>query len=324
MGLRRVASACLVLMQLASPAMADDTAAITRGLDHLVAQQRDDGAIADRDNPLFETWETVLAARALIGSATPAHRDALAGAMRFIAGQHNAQQLLCHNRRCRAATCVETSAEYLHLLLDLGQSDGVRSRLPALRAHQQPDGRHRVANPDVREVLDFASVTAFVLSVATRAGAIEADDRRAWRWLRKRQQRDGSFGVAWEYYGSTGYAGWPAMQTVDAGAWRGASALRSRFLLHARATQQADGRWHATSADAAPAISDELATIFMLLALTQEDGDARARGVAWLRSRQRADGAWSGGWFPIPETRLRKREDVVATALAVLVLQERS
>ena len=301
---------------------ASAAAAVERARDWLVRQQRDDGAIADQANPLFETWETVIAARALALSTAPGHRAATTRAMAFLERNANAQGLVCHNRRCREATCIETSAEYLQLLIDVGKHRRARALWSALIASQQPDGRFVVGNPDVRERLDFASVTAFVLAVAVRLELQDASVKRARAWLLSQQGARGDFGSAWEYYGSAAYALWPVSRSLHA---RQSAAMRSaqqRWIGFASDSQMRDGSWQLAQGERH--ISVALDTAMMLLALRNVQGAATVIAGAReaLLAMQHADGHFDGGFFPIPSASYEKREDVFATAIAVLALQQ--
>lgn len=293
--------------------------ALADGRAWLRIQQRADGAIADRNNPLFETWETILAGHALHGSGDPRDRAALRAALRFLATQADPAGTVCHNRRCRGATCVETTAEYWRLRRVVDGTATPASVSVAVLALQEPDGRFRIGNPDVVARTDFPSVTAFAMTlVATDPSSMAAADR----WLRQSQQADGQFGAAWEYYGTPAYAAWAAAQ-----AWSGArsdvdeesrQALRDRLV----ATQEIDGSWPAP-AEAGATVSAELVTALSMLALQALDPDAEglARARSWLLEHQAGDGHWPGGRFPIPNARYRKSEDVAATAWALQALE---
>lgn len=310
----------LMVVAAATPASEAD---VERARAWLVTQQRADGAIADARNPLFETWETVVAARALATSGSPRDQMATRAALDYLSGQRNVNGLLCHNRRCRGATCVETSAEYLQLLIDAGQIQSARTAWPVLLGQQMPDGHFQVGNPDVREHRDFASVTAFVLAVGARLGQRGPEVQRASAWLDRARTPQGEFGRAWEYYGTPAYALWPATR-----AWAGdptrAQASTARLFDWARETQGGDALWSFQQAtDGAQHVSAELETALMLLALRQA-GAPDSLTVAARRAlldRQQADGRWEGGLFPIPSPRYEKREDVFATAIAILALQ---
>ena len=314
----------LLCLMSAGKATARVDTAIERARDWLVAQQRADGAIVDAANPLFETWESVIAARALVHSRDHAHVAALQRSLEFLSAQRNADGLLCHNRRCRQATCIETSAEYLQLLIDVGQRAQAAARWPALVAHQQADGRFLVGNPDVRERLDYASVTAFVVAVGERLHIDDDAMKHARIWLLEQQSASGDFGAAWEYYGTPAYALWPVLRGLsgNAGAQRKA---RLRMLAWAGNSQNDDGSWALAATGSARHVSTALDTALMLLALNQTAAprDVIAPAEAALLQLQSPDGHWHGGWFPIPSVRYQKREDVFATAIAILALGDR-
>jgi hypothetical protein len=315
----------VLMLACAGNAAAAIAEATRQARDWLVTRQRTDGAIVDASNPLFETWESLIAARALAGSRDKDHRAALQRSREFLLSQENADGLLCHNRRCREATCVETSAEYLQLLIDLGQRPQAAERWPALAAHRQPDGRFLVGNPDVRERPDYVSVTAFVLALGERLHIDDGQLEHSRAWMLAQQTAAGDFGSAWEYYGTPAYALWPVARALRA-RHEPVRAARRHILAWAGAIRQDDGGWTLASADSARRVSSALDTALMLLALKESgaDPDSVMRAQTALIRLQLPDGHWDGGWFPIPSADYEKREDVFATAIAILALQSRA
>ncbi|MBK8286205.1 MAG: terpene cyclase/mutase family protein [Ahniella sp.] len=315
------------MLAMAAESVCAETANQTaqdRGREYLRSVQRADGAIADPADPLFETWETVLATRALARSPSEADRDAVDRALTFLKAQENVDQLVCHNRRCQAVICVETSAEYWGLRQELDGSEPTHRAVTALWAYQQDDGRFLIGNPDVRERKDFVSVTGFALMLPDR-GVVSAQNRlAALDWLVTQLQADGSFGRAWEYYGTEAYAVWAVARGISQFDPAQTRTLRDRLTEWLRHTQNPDGSWPAPD-DPGVGVSAELVTALntqSLAALTPDD-TAADKARDWLRSRQHADGHWTGGRFPIPVDRYRKTEDLAATAWAIQALDHR-
>ena len=74
--------------------------------------QRPDGAICDTVNSLFDTWETVLAATALYEIQGDTNHLILQKALAYLRRHENQAGLICHNKKCQSAYCLETTALY--------------------------------------------------------------------------------------------------------------------------------------------------------------------------------------------------------------------
>jgi len=48
----------------------------------------------------------------------------------------------------------------------------------------------------------------------------------------------------------------------------------------------------------------------------------REKAVQFLLNTQNRDGGWNGGFFPVPKERYEKREDLFATAMALIALRK--
>ncbi len=327
----RVALLALALMAWRPDAAGSETpvdrgldAAIESGRTFLIASQREDGAICDPRNPLFESWETVAAATALIDSGA-ADDAPVRRALAYLSANENAAGLLCHNRRCKAGHCLETTAEYLQLLSR--QPEGItliQPRLAGVVALQQPTGEWRIGNPDVHELPDAPSATAFVLTMLEQGQSPPRDADAARDWLLERQNPAGDWGQHWEYYGCPAYQLWPVMRALAAFETPAAGEALERAAAYIREGQRPDGSWHFVDRARPRGVSPELQTALMLSALRYADPvrnrEAIDRGAVYLLSRQRPDGSWDGGVFPITKPGYRKSEALFASARAVSVL----
>ena len=283
--------------------------------------QTSDGAIADSSNALFNTWETILVTHALLDQFS-ASDSTIQRALGWLSRQTNPQGLICHNTRCSASYCVETSAAYLQLLLRLDSAKNIRSQLDLIAQLQEPNGSWKIVNPDVYEHTDFPSVTAFVLNLFRSANYPAGNTAAAQAFIRSNQLQDGSLGQSWEYYGCPGYALWQCLPVLRSDSTHREAWQKSLdFIL---SSQLPDGSWYTIDPTKVNNTSAQLQTAFMLHCLLPEtDTASRAafsRGMRFLLDSQQENGAWDGGLFPIPNARYKKREYLVATALIYRLL----
>ncbi len=308
---------------LVPPTAREVEAAIRAGRHYLETTQRDDGAIADPRNPLFEMWETVEAATALVESGSD--RDAaVQRALAFLRSNENADGLICHNRSCRASYCLETTSEYFRLLARVEGAAAIRPRLAVVASMQKPSGEWTIGNPAVREQPSFPSVTAFVVAMLD-SGEFEPPDRNAaFDWLLSRQSAAGDWGQSWEYYGCPAYELWPVLRGLSAANSPAARAALEKAEVFMRDSQLPDGSWHFVDPTRPKGTSPGLQTALMLSALRYGDPlrnrAAIERGISFLLARQRQDGGWNGGDFPINKPHYQKQEHVFVSARAVSVL----
>ncbi len=278
------------------------------------------GAISDSTNALFDTWETILVADALLDHF-PKSDSTIQRAVSWLVQQTNEQGLICHNTRCKSAYCLETSSAYLQLLLRLNDAEKIQPQLERIARMQESNGSWKIGNPDVYEHTDFPSVTAFVLNLF-RSANYPSDPADALDFIRSRQLEDGSFGQTWEYYGCSGYALWQCFPILRADSSENESWQKARdFIL---STQLSDGSWYEIDSSRVNTTSAQLQTAFMLHCLLHETDSASrkafVKGVRFLLDSQLANGSWDGGLFPIPNARYKKREYLVATALIYQLL----
>jgi squalene cyclase len=293
-----------------------------RAVHFLLSQQREDGSFADSSNALFNVWETILVADALQTVNQPEAQDALSRARAFLRASENPQGLICHNSKCQAATCVETSAYYIWLLADDSLSD-VKQKLALLANLQNPNGSWFVLNPDVHERTDYVSVTAFVVNLFARFNFSDFNKKGALDYIAGQQLPEGSWGQSWEYYNVPGYAFWQCMEAL-----KNEADYAENYALgldHILRTQHKDGSWYYRDPAIPNCTSPELQTALMLQTLEASASptaiEARNKGLLFLLDGQLPHGGFQGGNFPIQNPRYKKAEYLFATALALKAIQ---
>jgi squalene cyclase len=285
--------------------------------------QRADGAICDTANPLFDSWETILAATALFNINPDTNAHVFKRSLSFLRMNENPDKLICHNQKCRAGYCLETTSLYFSLLLKTGDRANVQERLKKIISFQNETGEWEIGNPDVREQKDFPSVTAFVLAILGEAGKEPVLNEQAYDWLLGKQHNEGHWGYGWEYYGCPAYTLWASMKALKYNNSPAAISAKEKAIQYISSRQQENGSWHFIEPKYQKQTSPVLQTTFMLLAL-QEAGAGNwtvlNKGVNFLLQQQTENGNWDGGYFPIPSAQYIKEEYVLATSLAILVL----
>lgn len=298
--------------------------ALDNGVIFLENIQREDGAICDTVNPLFDMWETVEATTALYDYYGDTSVPSVQSALRFLRSHENSAGMLCHNVKCSAAYCLETTSEYYVLLARVSGKEKIQPRMDILRTLQHPSGKWEIGNPDVREHMDFPSVTAFVLGAFQAAEMAPTHRDSAWAWLVSQQDTAGHWGVAWEYYGCTAYALWPVLRALRGEHTAEARAALEKGAAYVQDSQNAQGAWDSKAVGGEKQPSAELQTALMVAALQAVD-DPKMKwsirdGLGMLVDSQKPDGHWDGGYFPIANARYEKQEYVFATARAVVAL----
>ncbi len=286
--------------------------AIKRGRDFLKHIQRTDGAIADTSKTLFETWETVLAATALYETQKDTNEVTFQKAVNFLRRNENADGLICHNRKCKEAYCLETTSQYFLLLIRIGLKEKIISRLEIIKKLQKPSGEWEIGNPDVKEIKDFPSVTAFMLQLFQEAGIKPKYEKETYKWLISKQNKDGSFGSAWEYYDCPLYALWPFMN-ISAKELIASKKKAENFILK---NKQMNGIWNFKTQKGP---SMELQTALVLAAMQNNLND-RKTSTLFLLKYQQMNGSWNGGLFPVKSDSYIKHEYVFATSLSLIAL----
>jgi len=304
-----------------------DTAAIRvsqqKGIDFLKRIQQSNGAIADTINPLFDIWETTLAVSAICKTGADTNTPVIKNGLAFLANNQNREGLICHNQKCKAAYCLETTAVYFNLLQLTGKNGQVKDASKKIVALQKSSGDWDIGNPDVNIEKNFPSVTAFVLNMLQTAGTAPAYKKESISWLLQKQTKEGHWGAAWEYYGCTGYALWPVLKLLQNENTRETQLAKDKAVAYIMSAQNNNGSWFYHDPAFAKQTSAELQTVLMLAALQHagiKSNAAIVKGIDFLLHTQQKNGSWNGGYFPIPEKRYSKQEYVFATALAVEVM----
>ncbi len=286
--------------------------------------QKENGAICDTTNTLFDTWETILASTALFETLPDTGTLILKKALHFLEQNENTSGLVCHNTKCKQSYCLETTAEYFSLLISMGEKGKVKQRLPVIINMQKESGEWDIGNPDVREQKNFPSVTAFVLAMLTDTDAEPLHKKQAYSWLIKSQTANGDWGHGWEYYGVPAYALWPAMRALHLDHSPEAETAKQKAIQYICSQQKTDGSWRFVNTTAENQVSPELQTALMLSALRYANFAVNVvveKGIDFLLSNQSVNGSWDGGYFPISNKRYIKKEYVMATSLSMRVLR---
>ncbi len=294
-----------------------------KGIQFLQHIQRNDGAICDTVNPLFETWETILAVSAIYKANSDTNVPAVKRGLFFLMYNENSDGLICHNQKCKKAYCLETTAVYFNLLKLTGKNEQVIDGSKKIAALQKQTGEWDIGNPDVTIQKDFPSVTAFVLDLLHNTGIEPLYKKEAISWLLKKQTKGGDWGSAWEYYGCPAYALWPVMKLLQNENTKETRLAEDKAVAFILASQNKDGSWFYKDAALQKQTSAELQTALMLSALQNaglKNSEAILKGINFLVNTQQKNGNWDGGYFPIPEKRYSKQEYIFATTLAVDVM----
>ncbi|MBL7701464.1 MAG: hypothetical protein JNM14_04400 [Ferruginibacter sp.] len=292
-----------------------------KGVSFLIKIQRHNGAICDTINPLFDTWETILAATAIYRSDTGEKNSGpVKKALAFLKNSENNKGLICHNQKCKKAYCLETTSVYFNLLQLTGKDEKITSALKTIASLQKQSGEWEIGNPDVTVQKAFPSVTAFVLNTLQNKKAEPLYKKNAIDWLLQKQTAQGDWGAAWEYYGCPAYALWPIMKVLQNENAKEAVSAKDKAITFILASQNDDGSWFYRDAALQKQTSPALQTALMLSALQNagiKSTEAVLKGINFLVKNQQENGGWEGGFFPIPQERYTKQEYVFATALAV-------
>ncbi len=294
----------------------------------LVHLQQTNGLISDTVNPLFDLWETTLAANALYyngedsstkKSVTKAY-TALIGLSGIDANKH----LICHNTKCKASYCIETSAFFQVFETNYKKKIKATAGVLQLKNLQKPSGEWEVGNPDVQMEKTFPSVTAFALWSLETNKLKPKYEKEAYAFLVSKQKTDGSFGQTWEYYNTPAYALWIILTLKQfKKEYPKECAKAYQYIFN---SQNGDGSWYYKDSSNLKNTSAELQTSLMLLSLLNAEKSSVAsssvtKAIHFLLTHQASNGSWEGGYFPINNARYQKKEYVMATAQALLALK---
>lgn len=292
----------------------------------LCSQQDQQGAIRDQAYAIFDVWETANSIKSLAmlrreGTFTPPART-VERALDFIARSEVTNGLAMYNARGEYGDkhCVETSAEYLLALHAVGAVEYARPRVELLRELQGVDGRWQLDYPDIPMRLHyFPSVTGFALVALHEYGEAPRYRQAALDQLTSSQSEAGDWGVEWEYYGTPYYALAPITQALYIHGQEKPLARARDFL---RSHQREDGSWFHAWQDQREVPSPVLQTALALRACHYCGFDSTSvemiKARAWLETQQREDGAFFGGYFPIPPRFNKKKEETVYSTTQVI------
>ena len=214
-----------------------------KGINFLKRIQRNNGAICDTVNPLFETWETILAVTAIYRHSPDTNLLSVKNGLVFLKSNENDEGLICHNQKCNKTYCLETTAVYFNLLMLTGKNEKVLNGTKKITVLQKQTGEWDIGNPDVTIQKNFPSVTAFLLNLLQDAGVEPAYKKEAINWLLKKQTAQGDWGKDWEYYGCAGYALWPVIKVLQNENTKEAKLAKEKAIAFILATQNSNGGW---------------------------------------------------------------------------------
>jgi squalene cyclase len=327
--------ACVLVAGCASDRLAAKTSvAMTRGCQWLASQQQPDGSIAFESQTLNpNVWETANALIALLRCDGSGYRVVIDGGFRFLDANWieagGLPESVARRLGPNKSHCVETTATALRAYAAAGRRAQAEALRNFLFSVQEADGGWKIGYPEATTafpngaVLEiFPSVTGFALAGTAALPAERPKAERGLAWLQARQKPEGDWGAFPDYFWTPYYAT-SQIVAAFAGWGRRDDPVVKRALRFTRDHQNADGSWGDAGEPLTP--SRELWTALALLTL-EAAGDAASRpaidlGIAYLLSRQQADGRWIGGHFKsVVVDDSEKKEDVYVTSLAVVAL----
>jgi len=322
--------------------------AVTSALDYFAACQLPDGAIPDASIARYPTanllkyWDTVNALKAIAiwrnaatgraGKSGAAHWDnaIVDRVLAFLRGCEKPNGMISWGTLEVGPSefCTETSSEYISALTHLGLREQATRKALYLRSRQLPSGAWSEVHPHVPKAFQTtSSVTGFAMMALVELGLEPTYVDEALDFLAKKQTRAGHFGINWFYYNTYYYLTRPATAALAAYGCHSAVAAVCEFTL---ANQRDDGSWFVEVEGFDDAPSEELQSALALQTLACAglglEEPAVRKGLDWLMGRQRADGSWSGGPFPYPNTEtyrdFRALQDVYSTSQVLILLDQ--
>lgn len=286
------------------------TDVVDKAVSFLRRRQLADGSIVDSPDVLiFQEWDSVNALNAIAQWRDADAADisgTVEGALAFLRSREKPSGMLSWGAIDVAPTeyCTETSSEYITVLTRLGRLDDARRKAAFLRSRQLPSGEWEEVHSHIPKAFQAEpSVTGFALMSLLELDIEPLYLDEAINFLLSRQKAGGDFGINWYYYSTHYYLMRPAVAALaNYGCYAAAGKARD-FVL---GQQRADGSWFSEVDGFGDYASPEQHTALALGTLANAglatDEPAVRRGLAWLLSRRRADGAWNGGKYPYPET----------------------
>ncbi len=297
----------------------------------LKKNQNLNGAICEKKYKEFDVWETINAVIALSLWKDKINYDidsVIKNALNFLKSSENQNGMVSHNSKDRATYCLETSSEYIRLLTMLNKKlDAVTGKkLSFLKKQQLPSGRWKIVSPVIPAKLqEFPSVTAFALRAFLYANQKSKYGSQSLRFLSSSQRTQGDWGVEWEYYGTPFYAMEPVLYVLSVNNKRHKfdrtiQKAKNYLITH----QNSNGYWFYKLKGFNNLPSAELQTALALQCCFhcgfKSNDKIILKGINWLLRKQRRNGCWFGGYFPHPNSRTQKREDIYATSQVLIML----
>lgn len=274
----------------------------------------------DSTNALFNVWESIICLKALSTDMTSAQyktNGSLNKVYSWLKENSNSNGLICHNDKCKSSYCLETSAMFLELQSKFEPEISQIKQLELIDSLQKKNGSWDVVNPDVQFDLDYPSVTAFLLNLNFNLNREFEGKEKAYDFLIHNLNSTDFWGSSWEYYGSPSYAIWQALPALshEKAYQKTVDSLAQEICK----LQLENGSWDFQKNRSIHCISVELETAFILNALIRLNKKdllpTIEKGIAFLQKQQNSQGAWNGGYFPIPNQRYKKAEYLVCTAI---------
>ena len=309
---------------------------VRQAITFLKNHQQKNGAIILDGNDWFNVWETVNATLAIATWQNP--KDSLKdpiiqAALIFLKDSETLDGMVLHYSDHNNSYCVEASSEYVRLLSLLEKRNTVSYMevLPKaifLIKKQLNSGPWKIINNYVSEDLQlFPSVTGFVLRALAAAEMSPLYPDQALGYLKDSQNEEGHWGIDWQYYGTPYYAMDPILKILQLYNKEGLydkAISKARDYLFSR--QRKDGSFLHAPEKYGSGPSAELQTVLALKSLLScnigVDHVRVQKGIRWLLGRQRKNGSWNGGMFPVPDPRIRRKEDVYCTAQALTLFHK--
>ncbi len=309
---------------------------VQRALNYLKDLQQNNGQLILENHKIFNVWETIQAVRAisLWQNKTDLKESAvIQSALTFLENSETSSGMVLQNDYQQDSYCIETSSEYIKLLAFLETKNAIKNHGKArekalfVKSKQLPSGAWKIESSAIPEHLQqFPSVTGFALEALVSTNTTPLNLEAALQYLKETQNKEGHWGIVWQYYGTPYYAMVPILKTVHYyNTGNSFDDIIDKAKIFLLTSQRENGSFYYQSENQnGPSI--ELETILALRALLECDTESNnifiKKGINWLLNNQREDGSWDGGTFPLPYPMYKKKEDIFCTAQILIFLHE--